>query len=123
MMFKFESNMGFNKAATRISENTKINGFIETTGVLKINGTLKGGIREASVVVIGNTGIVEGDINSPCVKNSGKVKGNIFSESTLELLPGSVLDGDIETAKLLIAEGAYFYGSCSMPDEKTKEDG
>ena len=113
----------FGKIETLISQDTKINGIIEASGTIRIDGTVKGGIHKADGVIIGDTGIVEGDITSKGVSLAGKVTGNICSESILEMLPGSSLRGDIQTAQLSIAEGAHFDGACTMIKDGTTSEG
>lgn len=111
----------FGKVETLISQATQIEGTIEIAGTIRIDGTIKGGIRHADGVIIGDTGIIEGDIHAKGVCLGGRVKGNIFSETSLELLPDSTLIGDIETGQLTIAEGAHFDGVCTMIEEKADE--
>jgi cytoskeletal protein CcmA (bactofilin family) len=111
----------FGKIETLISQDTKIEGVIETNGTLRIDGTVKGGISKADGVIIGDTGIVEGNINSNGVNLAGKVSGNIHSEDMLQLLPGSILIGDIQTTQLSISEGAHFDGVCTMLED-TREN-
>lgn len=117
-MFKSDKKTVFGKVETLISQNTQIEGIIEVTGTIRIDGTIKGGIRRADAVIIGDTGIIEGDIYAKGVSLSGRVKGNIFSETSLELLPGSTLMGDIETGQLTIAEGSHFDGACTMTEKR-----
>lgn len=111
----------FGKIETLVSQDTKIEGIIEATGTLRIDGTVIGGIQKADGVIIGESGFVEGDINSKGVSLAGKVHGNIHSELVLELLNGSVVRGDIQTSHLSIAEGAHFDGSCTMIKEEEPE--
>jgi len=111
----------FGKVETLISQDTTIDGIIEASGTIRVDGTVKGGIHNAEGVIIGDTGIVEGDIKGLGVSLAGKVKGNVYAESILELLPGSTLIGDIETGQLSISEGAHFDGVCSMIEEGTQE--
>lgn len=116
MKFKKNKKSVYGKIETLISQDTTVDGVIEASGTIRVDGTVKGGIRKADGVIIGDTGIIEGDIHSKGVNLAGKVTGNIFSETILELLPGSRLSGNIETAKLSIAEGAHFDGKCNMLD-------
>jgi cytoskeletal protein CcmA (bactofilin family) len=112
----------FGKIETLISQDTKVDGVIEAVGTLRIDGTVSGGISKADGVIIGTTGIVEGDINAEGVSLAGKVVGNIYAAVNLELMPGSTLKGDIHTSQLSISEGAHFDGVCSMIDEKTTDN-
>ena len=112
----------FGKIETLISQDTTVDGVIDAMGTIRVDGTVKGGIRKADGVIIGETGIIEGNVHSKGVNLAGKVKGNITSETMLELLPGSVLIGDIETSLLSISEGAHFDGSCNMSNAQKRKD-
>ena len=51
------------------------------------------------------------------VKNAvigGKLLGNIHASNKIELQTGSHVEGDIQTARLVIDEGVFFEGSCKM---------
>ena len=51
------------------------------------------------------------------VKNAvigGKLLGNIRASNKIELQTGSHVEGDIQTARLVIDEGVFFEGSCKM---------
>jgi cytoskeletal protein CcmA (bactofilin family) len=65
-------------------------------------------------VVIGSTGIVEGNVNASNADISGELKGAISVAELLSLKSTAKLDGDIVTNKLAIEPGAAFTGSCSM---------
>lgn len=104
----------FGKVETLISQDTLVEGVIEAVGTLRVDGSVKGGIRKADGVIIGETGLIEGNIYAEGVSLAGRIKGNVYSETSLELLKGSVLTGDIETSRLSIADGAHFDGVCTM---------
>jgi cytoskeletal protein CcmA (bactofilin family) len=120
-LFGSKKKNSFGKIETLISQDTKIEGVIETNGTLRVDGTVQGGISKADGVIIGDTGIVEGDIYSNGVNLAGKVTGNIHSGDMLQLLPGSILIGDIKTAQLSISEGAHFDGVCTMIEERGEQ--
>jgi len=51
------------------------------------------------------------------------VLGNIEADDKLELQSGSRLEGDIRTKRLVIDEGVFFEGNCSMsPDKKPSSE-
>lgn len=110
------------KIETLISQDTKVDGIIHASGTIRIDGIVVGGIDQAEGVIIGETGIVNGDISSICVSLAGKTHGNIFASDRLELLPGSVLNGDIQTIHLSISEGAHFNGGCNMTDAPASDE-
>ena len=44
----------------------------------------------------------------------GQLFGNITAENKIELQSGSHVEGDIKTKRLVIDEGVFFEGNCSM---------
>ena len=77
------------------------------------------GIKRAhpESLVIGKTGVVRGSCK---VKNAiigGQLFGNVTAENKIELQSGSHVEGDIKTKRLVIDEGVFFEGSCSMGDK------
>ena len=97
-----------------IGAGTKIKGNIESEGDIRIDGTLLGTIRSKGKVVVGSTGVVEGEIICENADISGTVKIKITVANILLLKPTAKLTGDIITSKLAIESGATFSGSCSM---------
>lgn len=101
------------KFETVIGPGTEIEGNVRTTESLRIDGKIKGEIHAESVV-IGEHGVVLGDINGTRITIAGKVKGNVASSQILELLPTGHVLGDIRSHKLVISDGATFEGNCQM---------
>ncbi len=108
------------KIETIIGQETILQGTIKTKGSIRVDGKLEGGILEASGVIIGVTGQVQGDINAKSVIVGGKVTGNITSTHNLEIKSKAQVYGDIHTAVLSISEGAIFEGHCVMSSEQDK---
>jgi len=102
----------------RICENTKIVGTIETTGDIRIDGTLDGTILSTGRVVVGLKGKIKGDMNCTCVDVSGRIKGNVVANDVLILKEKSVFVGELTTQKLIIESGATFNGICKMPNKE-----
>jgi cytoskeletal protein CcmA (bactofilin family) len=111
MFMKSEKNAP--KIETVVGTATEMEGNIRTTEFIRVDGKIKGEIS-AQGVVIGENGVVLGDITADCVTIAGKVKGNISANASLELLPKGQILGDIRSAKLIISDGATFEGNCQM---------
>ena len=89
-------------------------GDVTSSGDIRVDGTLKGSINTKGKVVVGSTGIVEGDVVCQNADISGELKAKISVSELLALKSTAKLDGDIVTNKLAIEPGATFSGSCSM---------
>ena len=81
---------------------------------LRINGKFEGTLETKGNLTIGQTAIVRADINGDNIIIAGKVKGRIVAREMLALLPTAILEGEIFPARLNVAEGAIFEGTCKM---------
>ena len=103
-----------NGVVNLIGVGTTISGDITSSGDIRVDGTLKGSISTKGKVVVGTTGIVEGDVVCQNADVSGELKAKVSVSELLSLKSTAKLDGDIITNKLAIEPGANFSGSCSM---------
>ena len=102
-----------------IAQGCKFDGTVEVRGTLRVEGEFKGTIATPETLVVGKTGVVHAAVK---VKNAiigGQLYGNIDAENKIELQSGSHLEGDIKTKRLVIDEGVFFEGNCSMGAKKT----
>lgn len=105
---------------TIIGTGTSIEGNVESSDNVRIEGKLKGIIKTKSKIVLGASAVIEGDIFARNAEILGTVKGKIEVTDLLILGEGCKVQGDIITNKLEVRDGASFNGDCSM-GVKTKE--
>lgn len=101
-------------AVNAIGQGSTIKGDIITEGDLRIDGTLIGSINTKGRLVLGETGLVEGEVVCQNALIAGTLKAKIQVHELLSLKATANLVGDIITNKLAIEPGANFTGSCSM---------
>ena len=97
-----------------IGAGTSMKGDITSNGDLRIDGSLVGNINCTAKVVIGANGVVEGDIHGQQADIMGKVTGTIKVKDLLQLKGGSLVNGNLQAAKLQIEPTANFNGECHM---------
>lgn len=97
-----------------IGNGTVIKGEIMATGDIRIDGTVLGTMKSTGKVVIGQQGVVEGDIVCNSADISGRVKGTIRVDELTTLKSTSRLEVELYTKQLLIEVGAIFTGKCDM---------
>ncbi|MBQ6728924.1 MAG: polymer-forming cytoskeletal protein [Bacteroidales bacterium] len=107
------------QARNLIGNGTTIKGDIESNGDIRIDGHLIGSLKSNGKVVIGQTGVMEGDLNCKQSEISGVVKGNITTEELTALKSTSKVEVDLNTKQLLIEVGAQFTGKCVMGQQST----
>ncbi len=100
--------------ASIISSGTTLKGDINSTGDIRIDGTLQGNVNCSAKVVIGSNGVVEGDITGQQADIMGKINGTIKVKELLQLKGGSNVTGNIYASKLQIETSASFNGQCHM---------
>jgi cytoskeletal protein CcmA (bactofilin family) len=81
---------------------------------LRINGKFEGTLEVRGVLSIGNTAFVNAHIKGEDIKIAGRVKGEIDADSRIELLSTAVVEGNIKTPRLVMADGATLQGNCLM---------
>ncbi|HLP34399.1 MAG TPA: polymer-forming cytoskeletal protein [Amoebophilaceae bacterium] len=97
-----------------IGQGTHLEGTIVTTGNLRIEGNVTGGIQTKAKVVLSNTAHVRGNIVAQNAEIGGTVHGTIETAELLVFKSTAVVEGDIIATKLVFEEGAYFDGKCKM---------
>jgi cytoskeletal protein CcmA (bactofilin family) len=97
-----------------LAQGCRFEGKVTANGTLRIEGEFKGDIGVPENLVIGKSGVVHGTINAKNAIIGGQLFGNITAESKIELQSGSHVEGDIKTKRLVIDEGVFFEGNCSM---------
>jgi cytoskeletal protein CcmA (bactofilin family) len=101
-------------ARNRIGPETTIKGDIISDGNFRIDGTLEGSINTKGKVVVGEKGLIQGDVFCQNADVEGIIKGKLQVAQLLALKSTANIHGDILVDKLSIEPGANFTGSCKM---------
>ena len=97
-----------------IRKGTEIKGDITCAGDIRIDGILHGSLISEGKLVVGTTGIVDGEVTCKNADVSGKIKAKLIVKELLQLKSSANILGDINTNKLSIEPGANFTGTCNM---------
>lgn len=81
---------------------------------LRINGKFEGTLETKGNLTVGQAAVVVAEIIGDNIIIGGKVKGRIIARERLTLLPTAVVEGNVQPARLNVAEGAVLEGHCSM---------
>jgi cytoskeletal protein CcmA (bactofilin family) len=116
-MFKDTSIEGTkSEEATVISQGVKIEGKLSCSGNIRLDGEVQGDISSQGVVIIGENGKVNGQINADSITIGGKVAGTVRAKDKVVLEAKANLKGDIITKILMMEAGAIFNGNTKMGD-------
>lgn len=97
-----------------VGSGMKVVGDCVTDGTLKVEGRVEGTIRAAKAVVVGEGGVVSGDIQTQDAVVAGTVEGSITAESRVELQSTCRIDGDIRSRRVKLEEGGRVDGRLEM---------
>ena len=100
-----------------VTDGTVIKGDIIASGDFRLDGKLEGNIQLNGKLVIGDSGIVNGNVLCQNANIIGTVNGNLSVKELLSLHATARVRGDILINKLSIEPGATFSGKCRMIDE------
>jgi cytoskeletal protein CcmA (bactofilin family) len=100
---------------TLIGVNTVIQGDLEFSGGLRIDGQITGNIKSVDgnngTVILSESAIIEGNISVPHVIVNGNVNGNIIASERIELQTKAVIKGDVRYRAVEMALGASVNGA------------
>lgn len=105
---------------TIIGQGTEIKGSIVADGLMRIDGKFEGTIETEGDLVVGNTGVVDAQIQAGNLMVAGEVRGKIAQVGRLEIGRSGKLFADAKVEQLVIEQGALFQGQCLM-DNAPKE--
>lgn len=105
-----------------IAAGTVIKGDITSHADIRIEGTLTGNVTCSAKVIIGASGLVDGDISGQQADINGKISGIIKVKDLLQLKGSCVVQGNIFAGKLQVEPSATFNGECHMVAATTTDN-
>ena len=114
MKKRVDETVNMNDIETVIGRSTSIKGQVSGDGNLRVDGHIDGGLFVGGDVVIGETGVVLGDIKAANLIVSGSVTGNVTVEGNLSIRESGQLVGDVKVKTLNIDDGGVFKGHSEM---------
>ena len=79
---------------------------------MKLLGKFEGQINSEGQLVVADGAALTGDAKAGTVRIEGQVKGNISAGTKVQLSASARLEGDLQTQRLEVAEGAVLIGRC-----------
>ena len=106
-----------------IATGSTLQGDLTSSGDVRVDGKLKGSVKTQGKLVLGERGVIEGDVHCKNAIIAGELKASINTEELLTLQSTAKLLGEIVAHQLAIEPGAVFTGKCSMgPVVKTMNE-
>ena len=107
-----------------IGKSVNIKGELSGSEDIYVDGHVEGSIQLAgNSLTVGPNGRVRANVTAKNVTVGGALDGNIQASERTELRKSAVVNGDVQTKRIAIEEGAYFKGKLEILTENRNQAG
>ena len=106
------------KTETYIDQGCELVGELRFREGVRIDGRIEGEIRAAKQVVVGESGAILAGIEAESVEVYGTIEGNIQVKRQVTLHKTARVTGEIQTAGIVVEEGARFKGRILIGEDE-----
>jgi cytoskeletal protein CcmA (bactofilin family) len=103
-----------------IDQGSQFAGKLSFKDTVRIDGCFEGEISSENTLIVGESGSITATIRSQIVVISGEVHGEITGTAQVILHKTARVDGTIQTARLVVEDGAVFNGRIEMNQKPAK---
>lgn len=97
-----------------LDPDASVTGRLSFSRATRLDGTLRGEVRSSALLVIGETGLVNGTVRAAKLLIFGRVIGEVLEAGHVEIARGGELRGDVEARSFVVHEGGRFDGNCKI---------
>jgi cytoskeletal protein CcmA (bactofilin family) len=112
--------MNPNSSASKniLNSDVEIKGNLKFSGELTFEGKLEGEVQTDGLLNVGESAVINGNVNADSLVIRGKVNGNLTAKEKVDLKAKAEIFGDIRAAKLVMEEGVVFVGKTEVNPNK-----
>lgn len=85
-------------------------GKLTFSGIVRVNGKLKGDIQSESCLIVGDTAVIDGILNVGSLIVGGRIEGDIVAKERVEIQSTGFIKGKLRAPLLVMHEGAQIEG-------------
>ncbi len=101
-----------------LDSGSHVDGELRFETSFRVDGKFSGKVTSNGDLIVGEGGEVEGDVRAGQVFVSGTVRGSIRATKRVQISPRGKVFAELDTPSLVIEDGAFFEGRCSMAREE-----
>ncbi len=105
-----------------VDSGCTIRGELEFQTYFRVDGRIEGTVRSSSELVVGEGGVVEGELEVGRCVIGGEVRGSIRATDLVQLHATARVWADISAPSLVMEDGAFLEGSVSMDSKSVKKN-
>ncbi len=110
-----------NGATNSLVSGTTVDGNIEATSDIRIDGSLIGNLNCDGKVIVGPQGSIKGEVYCQNAVIEGRFEGKIKVIDSLLVKETAIITGEVDTENLTVQSGASFNVTCSTEPNKVKQ--
>ena len=103
-----------------LDSGTSFEGKVSFSGLVRIDGHFQGNVNADGTLVVGETGVVEAQLEVGSLVIYGAVIGDVYATERVEVGPTGRLEGKVVTPRLQIDEGAELRARVEMVEADAK---
>jgi cytoskeletal protein CcmA (bactofilin family) len=100
-------------------QGTRVEGDIQSQSDIRIEGQLKGSLKCEAKLVLGASGVAEGEVTCKNAVIEGRFQGTLVVEELLTIKETANVSGQIRYGKLVVQPGAVLVGDLRMTGAPT----
>ena len=101
-----------NDFPTTLGADATFKGQLDFKKSVRLLGKFEGEITGGDQLVVAEGAALRGDAKAGTIRIDGQIKGNLQANTKVHLTSSARLEGDLQAARLEVAEGAVLIGRC-----------
>jgi cytoskeletal protein CcmA (bactofilin family) len=101
-----------------LDSGSHVEGELRFETSFRVDGRFTGKVQSNGDLIIGEGGEVDGDVRAGQVFVSGTLRGTIRAGRRVQISARGKVLADLDTPSLVIEDGAFFEGRCTMTREE-----
>ena len=97
-----------------VDSGCTLRGELEFASSFRLDGRIEGSVRSTAELLVGETGIVDGDVEVGRCLVGGEIRGTIRATEQVVLHSSARVWADISSPALVMEEGAFLEGTVRM---------
>ena len=99
---------------TSLGADAEVTGRLSFSAPTRIDGKLNGDVKCSDLLVVGETGIIEGNVRASELVVLGTVVGDVRGAQRVEVGPRGRINGTVEAHALAVREGGRLDATCRV---------